>query len=198
VSLMQAERTKDVVVIGGPNGAGKTTWAYRRLSPTLEIREFVNADEIARGISPLDPEASALAAGRLMLDRLNELVSAGHSFAFETTCSGRGHGRLLKRCRAVGYQITLIFLWLPSAEVALSRVARRISRGGHRIPDEVVVRRYSAGLRNMRNLYVPLADAVLIYDNSDASGDLIASRRQNESFVIHDKVRWGVIEEATR
>ena len=185
-------------MIGGPNGAGKTTWAYRRLNPTLEIREFVNADEIARGISPLDPEASAIAAGRLMLDRLNELVDGGNSFAFETTCSGRGHARLLERCRVAGYRITFIFLWLPSADMALSRVARRVSRGGHRIPDEVVRRRYSAGLRNMRDLYVPLADIALIYDNSDEKGDLIASRQLNRPFEIHDKIRWALIEEAIR
>jgi predicted ABC-type ATPase len=189
---------KHVVMIGGPNGAGKTTWAYRRLDPTLGIRDFVNADEIARGISPLDPEASAVAAGRVMLDRLDELVNAGHSFAFETTCSGRGHARLLERCRSNGYLITFIFLWLPSAEVALSRVARRISRGGHRIPDDVVVRRYRAGLRNMRNLYVPLADRALIYDNSDDSTVLIASRRLNEQLMIHDKDRWALIEEVLR
>jgi predicted ABC-type ATPase len=123
----------DVVVIGGPNGAGKTTWAYRRLSSTLEIREFVNADEIARGLSPLNPDASAIAAGRLMLNRLNELVDSGVNFAFETTCSGRGHSVFLKRCRTKGYRITLIFLWLPSSDVAVERVARRVSRGGHRI-----------------------------------------------------------------
>jgi len=195
---MQNAHSKDVVMIGGPNGAGKTTWAYRRLSPTLEIREFVNADEIARGISPLDPEASAVAAGRLMLDRLSELVDGGNSFAFETTCSGRGHARLLERCRAVGYRITFIFLWLPSAEMALSRVARRVSQGGHRIPDEVVVRRYSAGLRNMRDLYVPLADMALIYDNTNERGDLIASRQLNGPFEVHDRIRWASIEEAIR
>jgi predicted ABC-type ATPase len=195
---MPAGTSKDVVMIGGPNGAGKTTWAYRRLSPTLGIREFVNADEIARGISPLDPEASAIGAGRLMLDRLNELIDAGDSFAFETTCSGRGHARLLERCRTEGYRITLIFLWLPSADVALARVARRVGRGGHRIPDEVVMRRYSAGLRNMRDLYVPLADIALIYDNSDERGDLIASRQLNRPFEVHDEIRWALIEEAIR
>jgi predicted ABC-type ATPase len=195
---MPAGTIKDVVMIGGPNGAGKTTWAYRRLSPTLGIREFVNADEIARGISPLDPEASAIAAGRLMLDRLNELIDTGDSFAFETTCSGRGHARLLERCRTEGYRITLIFFWLPSADVALARVARRVGRGGHRIPDEVVMRRYSAGLRNMRDLYVPLADIALIYDNSDERGDLIASRQLNRPFEVHDKIRWALIEEAIR
>jgi predicted ABC-type ATPase len=195
---MPAGQTKDVVVIGGPNGAGKTTWARRRLLETLDIREFVNADEIARGMSPLDPEASALVAGRLMIERLNELVSAESSFAFETTCSGRGYVRLLKRCRAVGYQTTLIFLWLPSAEVALARVARRVSQGGHRIPDDVVIRRYSAGLRNMRHIYLPLADWAFIYDNSDEAGILIAAHRANAPLVIHDDGRWRQIEEATR
>ncbi len=190
--------SKDVVMIGGPNGAGKTTWAYRRLNATLEIREFVNADEIARGISPLDPEASAIEAGRLMLDRLSELVDTGSSFAFETTCAGRGHARLLERCGAAGYRITFIFLWLPSADVALSRVARRVSRGGHRIPDDVVRRRYKAGLRNARDLYVPLADIALIYDNSDDEGKLIASRQLNGPFEVHDKDRWALIEQAMR
>ena len=195
---MPDSRPKDVIVIGGPNGAGKTTWAYRRLSSTLDIREFVNADEIARGISPLDPEAGALAAGRLMIERLNELVSAGQGFAFETTCSGRGHVRLLQRCRATGYRITLIFLWLPSANIALSRVARRVSRGGHRIPNEVIVRRYAAGLRNMRHIYLPLADEAYIYDNSDGSGVLIAERRENSPLIIHARDHWRQIEEATR
>jgi predicted ABC-type ATPase len=195
---MSADRIKDVVMIGGPNGAGKTTWAYHQLPETLDIREFVNADEIARGISPLDPEASARAAGRLMIERLNELVSAGCSFAFETTCSGRGHVRLLERCRAAGYRIVLIFLWLPSSDIALARVARRVGQGGHRIPADVVVRRYSAGLRNMRHIYLPLADLILIHDNSDASGVLIAERRGGAPLVIHDSGRWKQIEEATR
>src|SRR5436309_12247804 len=118
-------QTKDVVVIGGPNGAGKTSWVLRWLPDILPIREFVNADEIARGLSPLDPESAALPAGRAMLHRLDELVAAGHTFAFETTCSGRGHARFLERCRTAGYRITLVFLWLPSADAALARVARR-------------------------------------------------------------------------
>src|SRR6202008_1990799 len=99
---MESEQAKDVIVVGGPNGAGKTTWAIHRLPEVLTIRDFVNADEIARGLSPLDPEGSALAAGKLMIARLNELLLAGQSFAFETTCSGRGHTKLLERCRAQG------------------------------------------------------------------------------------------------
>jgi predicted ABC-type ATPase len=186
---------KDVVVIGGPNGAGKTTWAYRNLSPTLEIKEFVNADEIARGLSPLNPEAGAIPAGRVMLARLNELVEAGENFAFETTCSGLGHARFLKRCRAVGYRITLVFLWLPSADIAVSRVARRVHRGGHRIPTDVVIRRYTAGIRNMRDIYLPLADAAFVHDNSDGDGILIAERRGEAPLMIHDRMRWKRIED---
>src|SRR5712691_4165619 len=144
---MQSNLTKHAVVVGGPNGAGKTSWAAKHLPATLNIREFVNADEIARGLSPLDPDSSIVAAGRVMLDRLDALVGAGDSFAFETTCTSRRHLRLLKRCRAVGYRVTLVFLWLPSADVALARVARRVRQGGHHIPDDVVVRRYSVGLR---------------------------------------------------
>ena len=195
---MRSDEAKNVVVVGGPNGAGKTMWAIRRLPPTLNIREFVNADEIARGISPLDPEGNAVAAGLLMIERLNELIDAGHSFAFETTCAGRGHIIRLRRCRAANYRITLVFLWLPSADIALARVARRASEGGHRIPDDVVVRRYSAGLHNMRHLYLPLADSAFIYDNSDGEGVLVVERHGNEPITIHDGGRWNQIEKATQ
>jgi predicted ABC-type ATPase len=195
---MQAARTKDVVMIGGPNGAGKTSWAYSQLPSTLEVREFVNADEIARGFFPLDPEGSALAAGRLMIERLQALIHSGESFAFETTCAGRGHARLLQDCRAAGYRITLVFLWLPSADIALARVAQRVSEGGHRIPNDVIVRRYSIGIRNMVRIYLPLADIALIYDNSDRKGVLIASRRLNSPLVVHEANRWSKIEETSR
>jgi predicted ABC-type ATPase len=195
---VDSDPTRDVVIVGGPNGAGKTTWAVKHLSAALNIREFVNADEISRGLSPLDPEASALAAGRLMLERLDALVDAGASFAFETTCAGRGHVKLLNRCRGAGYFITLVFLWLPSGETAQTRVAQRITQGGHRIPNDVILRRYAAGLRNMRHLYLPLADMALIYDNSDRSDLLIASRQMNSPLIVHDQARWSRIEELTR
>jgi predicted ABC-type ATPase len=185
-------------MIGGPNGAGKTSWAYRQLPNTLFVTEFVNADEIARGLSPLDPERSALSAGRLMVARLNELVDEGQDFAFETTCSGRGHARLLRRCRNNDYLFTMIFLWLPSAQIAIERVARRVKQGGHRIPEAVIVRRYSTGLRNMRDIYLPLADEAFIYDNSDGSGLLIAERREATQLIIHDQDRWGRILEAAQ
>jgi predicted ABC-type ATPase len=192
------DHTKSVVMVGGPNGAGKTTWAVRNLPRMLGINEFVNADEIARGLTPLNPESVAYDAGRLMLARLRELVEGGVSFAFETTCSGRAHAGFLERCRAEGYRVHLIYLWLPSADVAVSRVAKRVAQGGHGIPPDVIVRRYSLGLRNMRDLYLPLADTAHIYDNSDIGGLLIASRRDGAPLVVHDELRWNMILEATR
>jgi predicted ABC-type ATPase len=189
---------KDVVVIGGPNGAGKTTAAAELVPSTFLIREFANADEIARGLSPFNPEAQIISAGRLMLERIRTLARTGESFAFETTCAGRGHARLLRTCRESGYRLMLIFLWLPSVKAALARVARRVGEGGHAIPDHVVVRRYSGGLYNMRHVYLPLVDTALIYDNSDEGRGLIAARTSPGSLVIHDETRWSMIEEATR
>jgi predicted ABC-type ATPase len=188
----------EAIILGGPNGAGKTSWALRHLRPTLGISEFVNADEIARGLSPLNAEGAAFAAGRLLVERIHTLADAGQSFAFETTCAGRGHIRLFERFRAKHYRITLIFLWLPSVEAAIARVARRVSEGGHGIPDLIVARRYAAGIRNMRRLYLPLVDIGLIYDNSDEGGLLIAEHSLSSSIIVHDRIRWSQIEEATR
>jgi predicted ABC-type ATPase len=189
---------KEAVIIGGPNGAGKTTAAFDLLPKSLGILEFVNADEIARGLSPFDPEGVAIAAGRLMLDRIRSLIEAEQNFAFETTCASRGHARLLHALQASGYRRTLLFLWLPSPAAAMSRVARRIRAGGHRIPEDVIQRRYWAGLRNMRHLYLPLADVAVIYNNSDESRSLIAEKNQGGPLIVHDKDRWNKIEEATR
>lgn len=169
---------------------------YHRRPESFFIREFVNADEIARGLSPFNPEGNAILARRLMLDRIHALAAAGESFAFETTCSGRGHARLLRRCRHEGYRTMLIFLWLPSATAALARVSRRVKDGGHRVPDAVIKRRYFLGLHNMRHLYLPLVDSALSYDNSDQGRGLIASREAGASLAIHDPIRWNLIEEA--
>ena len=195
---VETDWVREVIMLGGPNGAGKTTAAASLLPDALGIREFVNADEIARGLSPFNPEGSAVAAGRLMIERIQALARAGESFAFETTCAGRGHAHLLRMCRAAGYRLSLVFLWLPSADAALVRVAQRVREGGHGVPRDVVVRRYTAGLRNMRRLYLPLVDAALIYDNSGAGRVLIAERGLNASFMVHDSTRWALIEEATR
>jgi predicted ABC-type ATPase len=189
---------REAIMLGGPNGAGKTTAAATLLPQALGIREFVNADEIARGLSPFNPEGAAVAAGRLMLARIRDLARAGDSFGFETTCAGRGYAGLLRTCRAVGYRLSLVFLWLPSPEAALERVARRVREGGHGVPDDVVVRRYAAGLRNMRRLYFPMVDGALIYDNSDDRRTLIAERTLEDPLSVYDHERWALIEEATQ
>ena len=133
-----------------------------------------------------------------MIERIRALARAGESFVFETTCAGRGYARLLQDCRSVGYRLTLVFLWLPSPAAALARVAQRVREGGHGVPDDVVIRRYVAGLRNMRRLYLPLVDAGLVYDNSGAGRVLIAERSSDAPLVVHEPGRWAMIEEATR
>jgi predicted ABC-type ATPase len=190
---------KELVVLGGPNGAGKTTAAQTMIPKVLGIREFVNADEIARGLSPFNPEAAAIAAGRLMVERIRALADAGENFAFETTCAGRGHARLLRMCRAAGYRVTLVFLWLPSAEAALKRVARRVREGGHNLAEDIVRRRYVAGLRNLPNLYLPVVDVGVIFDNSDdGRRAIIAEWVQGKGMTVRDPKRWASIEEAAK
>jgi predicted ABC-type ATPase len=189
---------KDVIVFGGPNGAGKTTAARSLLPGTLGIREFVNADEIARGLSPFNPDGSAFAAGRLMVERIRFLARSGESFAFETICAGRSHARLLRMCRAAGYRLILFFFVLPSPRSAIDRVARRVQEGGHGVPDVVVSRRYFAGLHNLIQIYLPLADIALIYDNSDHTRALIAERQPGLPFLVHDAAKWARIEEAAQ
>ena len=188
----------ELVIIGGPNGAGKTSWALRYLEPTLGIREFINADEIARGLSPLDPDEFAFSAGRALINRVHACADARENFAFETTCAGRGHVRLLRKCRDNGYMLTLVFLWLPSVEAAIARVGRRVTEGGHNVPTAIIGRRYRAGLQNMRQLYLPLVDRGLIYDNSDKGGLLIAEHRPYKALIVHEPGRWSQIEETSR
>jgi predicted ABC-type ATPase len=185
---------KEIVVLGGPNGAGKTTAAKELLPGRIAIREFVNADEIARGLSPFNPEDAALAAARIMIERMRHLVDEGRSFAFETTCSGHGHAHFLRRCKEKGWRITLLYLWLPTPKDALARVARRVSAGGHGIPTEVVIRRYWAGLANLHGLYLPLADVAAIYDNSDAGRRPVAERTSDKNLIVHDKAIWTMME----
>ena len=189
---------RDIIIIGGPNGAGKTSSAPAIIPRRLQIHEFVNADEIARGLSPFDPESTATTAGRLMLERIQALVRSGESFAFETTCAGRAHAHWLRECKSQGWRVTLLFLWLPTPQAALDRVAKRVREGGHSIPREVVIRRWKAGAANMRDIYLPLSDIALIYDNSDAGRLLIAERTLGVPLVVYDAARWAIIEQASK
>lgn len=155
---------KKLYIIAGPNGAGKTT-ASLTLLPVLNCTQWVNADEIAKGLSPFAPESVAVEAGRLMLQRIEVLLAAGESFAIETTLATRSYHKLVERAHALGYEVELIFFYLPSHEVSIKRVAYRVEHGGHNIPVEIIKRRYKAGLKNLRDIYMPIVDKWTIYDN---------------------------------
>lgn len=155
-----------IVVMAGPNGAGKSTLAPALVRDGFQIREFVNADEIARGLSGFDPAGVALQAGRLMLQRLRELAANRESFAFETTLATRSYAPWLQRLTELGYGVELCFVSLPTFEMAISRVADRVRLGGHDIPAQTIERRFHAGLRNFFQLYRPLADRWTVFDNS--------------------------------
>lgn len=157
---------KSALIIAGPNGAGKTTFAREFLPVEAGFLSFVNADLIAAGLSPFDPDRAALRAGRLMLKTIRDHVQHGTSFAFETTLSGRGYARSIPRWQDLGYQVEIMFLALPSPEDAIARVAQRVRQGGHSIPDDVVRRRFAAGWSNFEQIYRPLVDYWALYDNS--------------------------------
>ena len=186
----------DIFIIGGPNGAGKTTAAKVLLPEELDLDLFLNADELARRISPDNAESASFQAGRMMLERMRQLVREQRNFAFETTCSGRSYLRFLRECQSAGWRVSLLYLWLPSPEECIRRVAQRVRAGGHSIPEDVVRRRYGAGSRNMRDLYLPLVDEARIYDNEEMALRLIASKHAGGSLVVHDVSRWSRIEES--
>jgi len=152
--------------------------------------QFLNADEIAREISPENVEAAAFASGRLLVERMRRYVNDGESFALETTCAGKSYIPTLKACRTNGWKVSLYYFWLPAPEFSIDRVAKRVSNGGHHIPHEVIYRRFTIGLSNMLKLYLPLADEAKIYDNSGSMRILIAERAEGSELVIHDLERW--------
>jgi predicted ABC-type ATPase len=163
---MKHEGRQRVVVLAGPNGAGKSTAAPRLLRGGLGVDEFVNADVIARGLSAFAPEKVAMAAGRIMLARLRELARQGASFAFETTLASRSFAPWFEGLIAQGYQVHIVFLWLPSADAAVARVAERVRSGGHDVPAGVIHRRYATGLKNFHLWYRSLATTWRVIDNS--------------------------------
>ena len=157
---------KKIVIIAGPNGAGKTTFASEFLPNEAGCPIFINADLIAAGLSPFQPELAALKAGRLMLKEIQEYSQRGANFAFETTLSGRTYMRMISDWQAQGYHVKLFFLNLPSAEMAIMRVAERVRQGGHNVPEEVIRRRFEAGRINFELLYRNLVDSWAVYQSS--------------------------------
>jgi predicted ABC-type ATPase len=179
-----------VIVLGGVNGAGKTTSAQKLLADRLGVRSFTNADEIARGLSGFAPERAAVAAGRIMLQRLNELARERVDFAFESTLSGRAYLAFLRNLRESGYAVEVYYLWLRSADLAITRVRQRVLRGGHNIPEETIRRRYGRSIQNFWTAYRREADSWFVYDNSGPVAALVAAGTGDDEAVVGDPGRW--------
>ncbi len=177
-----------VYIVAGPNGAGKTTFARTFLPDYARCKEFINADLIASGLSPFSPEAAALRAGRLLLEQIRRFSSKQLDFGFETTLSGVTYVSLLRRLNVRGYRVQLFFLWIPSVEMALARIADRVRRGGHAIPERVVRRRFHKGIRHLLTRYRPLLDSWLLFDNSDTVPRLIAREELGQLQVFHQEL----------
>lgn len=184
-----------VIVIGGPNGAGKSTIAPLVLRDYLAVPDFVNADQIAAGLSAFNPEGAAFEAGRIMLRRLDELAASGRSFAFETTLSSRTFSVFLAKLKTQGYRINLCYVWLNSIALAQERVALRVKMGGHNIPPDVIARRYARSIQNFRDLYLPIADRWRVYDNSNESTNRLIARGGEEiNTDIYEEDAWKTIQ----
>jgi predicted ABC-type ATPase len=182
--------------IGGANGSGKTTVAKTILPNFLDVFEYVNADEIAAGLSPFNPESVAMQAGRLMLERLQTLADAGADFAFETTLAARHFAGFWRECQTRGYTVNLIYFWLASPDLAIGRVRRRVESGGHDIPSEVIRRRYFRGRKNLIELYLPSCDRWIVYDNSSSTPVLVAESPLELDPIIYRPNIWRQIMES--
>jgi predicted ABC-type ATPase len=186
---------KNLYIIAGCNGAGKTTASFTILPEILECKEFVNADEIAKGLSPFQPEKVAFEAGRIMLNRIDELLKNEENFAFETTLATKTYKQRIQFAKQKGYNTTLLFFWLKNAELAKERVKTRVSEGGHNIPKDVIERRYINGIKNLFNIYLELVDQILIFDNSEGKHILIAEKNIGEEIIIHNPLKFNELKQ---
>ena len=181
--------SKNLYIISGCNGAGKTTASYTVLPDILHCKEFVNADEIARGLSPFNPNSVAIEAGRLMLKRIEYLLERNESFSVETTLATQSYINLVRRAQKKGYKVSVLFFWLNSPDLALLRVAERVAKGGHDIPEMIVRRRYVAGIRNLFSLFMSEVDYWGIYDNSEFPRRQVACGGKNaETIIIEERL----------
>lgn len=184
---------KKLYIIAGCNGAGKTTASFTILPEILDCKEFVNADEIAKGLSPFQPEKVSFEAGRIMLNRINELLSENENFAFETTLSTKSYKSKINEAKDNGYRVTLLFFWLQNIELAKERVKIRVSEGGHNIEPEIIERRYTRGIKNLFDIYLPIVDGAFIFDNSEAQHELIADKQIDNSLNIVNKDKFNLL-----
>jgi len=181
---------KNLYIVAGCNGAGKTTASYTILPEIIECKEFVNADEIAKGLSPFQPETVSFEAGRIMINRINELLKDNETFAFETTLSTKSYKNKVLKAKEQGYTITLLFFWLNNIELAKERVKTRVKEGGHNIPEDVIERRYLKGINNLFDIYIPIIDNTLIFDNSFGKHELIAHKIETNKITIIDSNKF--------
>lgn len=184
---------KKIYLIAGCNGAGKTTASYTILPEILDCKEFVNADEIAKGLSPFQPEKVYIEAGRIMIKRIDELIMLNKDFAFETTLSTRSYKNKILAAKMQGYRVTLLFFWLQNTELAKERVKTRVAEGGHDVKPEVIERRYHAGIKNLFNIYLPIVDGALIFDNSVGKHELIAEKKKDNLLTLINEGKFKLL-----
>ena len=180
---------KRLYILAGPNGAGKTTASFTILPDMFECKEFVNSDEIARGLSPFNFNSVGLRAGRLMLQRIHEHLANEETFAIETTLASYNYLKIIKQAQKKGYKVTLLFLFLDTPDLAVQRVVTRVKEGGHDIPEEVIRRRYEKGLRNFFNHYIHVVDDWILVNNSGIKFEVIA-KGTNKSRSVKNKKCW--------
>lgn len=184
---------KNLYVIAGCNGAGKTTASFTILPEILDCKEFVNADEIAKGLSPFQPDKVAVEAGRIMISRINNLLEDELSFAFETTLATKSYKNKILLAKNKGYTVTLLFFWLQTIDLAKERVATRVLEGGHDIPKDVIQRRYINGIKNLFSIYIPIVDELMIFDNSQMKSELIASKSTMSSLIVLNEQKFNYL-----
>jgi predicted ABC-type ATPase len=184
---------KNLYIVAGCNGAGKTTASFTILPEILNCKEFVNADEIAKGLSPFQPESVAFESGRIMLNRITELLQENKSFAFETTLSTRSYKSKIIEAKSKGYRVTLLFFWLQNIELAKERVKIRVSEGGHNIESDVIERRYIRGIKNLFDIYLSIVDGALIFDNSEGQHELLADKQIDGILNIKNQMKFNLL-----
>lgn len=166
-----------IYLIAGCNGAGKTTFAKEFLPHEVKCLRFYNADELARGLSPLDPQAAAMKAGRLLLSEIRESIREKQTFALESTLSGKTYVRTLRDAKSRGFQIYLHYLWLATPAIAIARVRERVKKGGHNVPVADIKRRFGRSLQHLTSAYAPLADRWAVWNNESSPPRLVAESR---------------------
>ena len=185
---MMTKSQKKCYIIAGPNGAGKTTFALQYLPQLTNCNNFINADMIAAGLSPLAPDKSQIKAARLFLSEIKKYTSKTQTFAFETTLSGKSYHNMIKKMQKENWKIELIYLWIPSIAFSALRVQERVQEGGHNIPRDAIERRYSKSIKNLLHLYMPICDHVLCFDNSTPDLHIIFEKDKKGIIVQKEEI----------